>query len=161
MYFRRALGQQAVPLAVRERMRKLMRETSRIGAAVVAAALLGVSSAWGQPDAAKALIGTWEGEVRWHGMSGEPGRTLIIESLEEKEGKWVASGRYGITGKGLGRVQIEVNDISARPWIQFTTGAHSRVRLDLSDPKHLTGTLTLAGTSQRGNDRTMKLEKRE
>ena len=121
--------------------------TAWIRLLVITAAVVAVPSAWAQPDAAKALIGKWEGEVQWHGMAGEAGRTLVIETLEEKDGKWVANGRYGVTGKGLGKVQIDVNDVSTRPWIQFVTGANSRVRLDLVNPKHLAGTLTLAGTS--------------
>ena len=131
-------------------------------ALAITAVLSGPPTAWAQSVAAKGLIGKWEGEVQWQGTkAGEAGRTLVIDSVDEKDGKWIARGRYGVTGKGLGPVEIEVNDPASRPWIQFTTGANSRVRLDLVDPKNLTGTLTFAGASQRGNDRPIRLERKE
>jgi hypothetical protein len=126
---------------------------------------LGLSSGWAQVDLAKSLVGKWEGDVQFAGGAGsgvgDPNRTLIIESVAEKDGKWVATGRYGVTGKGLGKVEIEVSDSGGRPFIRFVTGGSSTVRLTLTGAKELTGTMTLSGTSQRGNDRPMKLEKKD
>jgi hypothetical protein len=126
---------------------------------------LGMSSSWAQEDLAKALVGKWEGDVQWAGGAGsgagDPNRTLIIESVTQKDGKWVATGRYGITGKGLGKVEIEVGDSGGRLFIRFVTGGNSTVRLALTGAKDLTGTLTLPGTSQRGSDRPMRLEKKD
>jgi len=84
-----------------------------------------------------------------------------MDSVEQKDGKWVAMGKYGVTGKGLGKVVIEVDDSGSPPLIRFATGGNSTVRLALSGTKELTGTMTLTGTSQRGNDRPMSLEKKE
>ena len=125
--------------------------------------LLGISPGPAQGDLAKALVGKWEGDVQWAGGAGtgDPNRTLIIESVTQKDGKWVATGRYGVTGKGLGKVEIEVDDSGSRPFIRFVTGGNSTVRLALTDAKYLIGTLTLPGTSQRGNDRPMRLERKD
>jgi hypothetical protein len=127
--------------------------------------VLGMSPGSAQLDLAKVLVGKWEGAVQWAAGAGsgvgDPNRTLIIDSVEQKDGKWVAMGKFGVTGKGLGKVTIEVEDSGSRPSIRFVTGSNSTVRLALSGTKDLTGTLTLPGTSQRGNDRRMNLEKKE
>ena len=127
--------------------------------------VLGISLGSAQVDLAKVLVGKWEGAVQWAGGAGsgagDPNRTLIIDSVEQKDGKWVAMGKFGVTGRGLGKVTIEVEDSGSRPSIRFVTGGNSTVRLALSGTKDLTGTLTLSGTSQRGNDRPMSLEKKE
>lgn len=134
-------------------------------AAAVMGVLLGISSGSAQVDLAKSLVGKWEGDVQWRGSAGsatgDPNRTLIIQSVEQKDGKWVATGRYGVTGKGLGKVEIEVDEGGARPFIRFVTGGNSTVRLSLVGAKELTGTLTLTGASQRGSDRPMRLEKKD
>jgi hypothetical protein len=126
---------------------------------------LGTSSVWAQSDAAKSLVGKWEGEVTWAASAGaatgDPNRTLIIQSVEQKDGKLVATGRFGITGKGLGKVDIEVDEGGGRPFIGFVTGGNSTVRLTLTGAKELTGTLKLIGTSQRGNERPLRLEKKD
>jgi hypothetical protein len=128
---------------------------------------LGVASAWAQVDLAKSLVGKWEGAVEWAGSAGsamgDANRTLIIESVTQKDGNWVGTGRFGITGKGLGKVEIEVGDSAGRPFIRFVTGASTTVRLALTGPKELTGTTTLPGASNtgRGNDRVVRLEKKD
>ena len=130
--------------------------------------LLGMSSGWAQVDLAKSLVGKWEGEVTWAGSAGasmsDPNRTLIIRSVEQKDGKWVAAGTYGVTGKGLGKVDIEVDESGSRPTIRFVTGGPSTVRLALSGPKELTGTTTIPGLTAgtgRGGDRPLRLEKKD
>ena len=91
---------------------------------------LGMSSGWAQGDLAKALVGKWEGDVQWVGGAGsgagDPNRTLVIDSVEQKDGKWVATGKYGVTGKGLGKVEIEVGDSGNRPFISVLTGGTRR-----------------------------------
>jgi hypothetical protein len=121
-----------------------------------------------QEDRTKALVGKWEGAVEWAGGAGntalgDPNRTLIIESVTEKDGKWVGTGKYGVTGRGLGKVDIEIEDSGG---LTFTTSANTTVRLSPSGPKQLTGTTTLPSTTgrtsqARGNDRPVKLEKKD
>ena len=118
------------------------------------------SEAQTDPGPGKALIGKWQGEIRYAGVGGNPNRILIIESVSQKDGKWIAEGLYGVT-KASGRVNIEVDMASKWPSIRFVTDANSTVKLILLDEKSLTGTITWSGTSQRGNDRAMKLDKVE
>ncbi len=126
----------------------------------VVLALLAATASYAETDLSKALMGKWQGEVEEWG-SGDRNRTLVIESVAEKDGKWVAEGRYGITGKGMGKVQIDIDRSGQWPLIKFVTGANSKVRLNLMDEKSMVGKMTLAGTSQRGNDRQMRLLKVE
>jgi hypothetical protein len=141
------------------------RKLSTMVAVIGFGILLGISPGSAQVDLAKAFVGKWEGAVQWAGGAGsgagDPNRTLIIDSVEQKDGKWVAAGKYGVTGKGLGKVEIEVDASGSRPSIRFSTGGNSTVRLSLSGAKEMTGTLTLTGASHRGNDRPMNLEKKD
>ena len=89
----------------------------------------------------------------------DPNRTLIIRSVTERNGKWFAEGLYGITGKGLGKVTIDVDTSGRRPAVQFTTGANSIVRMELIDGTSLVGTLTLSGSREGGSDRGIKLDR--
>ena len=138
-------------------------------AVTVLGIFLAASMGSAQGDRAKALLGKWEGAIQWAGgagsTTGDPNRTLIVESVEQKDGKWVASGKYGITGKGLGKVEIEVDDSGDRTGIRFTTSVNSTIRLSLSGTKLLTGTTTLPSTTGRfggrGNDRPLNLEKKD
>ena len=140
---------------------------SKILAALVLAVLgtvLALSSGFGQVDLAKALVGKWEGELELaSGVTGNPNRTLIIESVTQRDGNWVGTGRFGITGQGLGKVEIEISDSGGRPFIRFVTGAPSTVRLQLTGARELTGATTFSGASNtgRGNDRALKLEKKD
>ena len=88
-----------------------MRLRMRTGAArwlavVMVLSVVGVSRA--QVDPAKVLVGTWEGEQEYLVISADnPRRILVIESVNQVDGKWVANGRYGTPG-GLVRVKIAV-----------------------------------------------------
>jgi hypothetical protein len=107
-------------------------------------ALLGswliVATGSAQSDLAKLLVGKWEGDVQFQGSAGSaqsnPSRTLIIESVDQKDGRWAAKGRYGMTGRGMARADIEVEESGTRPAVRFVTGAGSTVRLSLVDPSH-------------------------
>ena len=124
-------------------------------------ALLVIAGSEAQTDPSKALIGKWQGEIQYTGKAGNPNRVLVIESVSQKEGRgWIAEGRYGVT-KASGKVHIDVDTTGKVPSIRFVTDANSIVKLNLVNDKWLTGTITYAGTSQRGNDRSMKLEKVE
>ncbi len=122
---------------------------------------LGMSSGWAQGDLAKSLVGKWEGDIQLRASVGSAdarNRTLNIESVDQKEGKWVARGRYGVTGKGLSKVNIEVDEGSGRPSIRFLTGAGSIVGLSLIGPKDMSGTIRITGEAR---ERPMRLEKKD
>ena len=86
-----------------------MRLRMRTGAArwlavVMVLSVVGVSRA--QVDLAKALVGRWDGEQEYLVISAEnPRRILVIGSVNQVDGKWVANGRYG-TPAGLVRVCV-------------------------------------------------------
>jgi len=125
-------------------------------------ALLVTAGSEAQTDPAQALIGKWQGDVQHQAAMGNPNpnRILVIESVRQQDGKWIADGRFGVT-KPSGKVSIDV-DLSGRwPSIRFVTGGNATVKLNLLDAKSMAGTITFAGTSQRGNERPMRLEKVE
>ena len=53
----------------------------------------GVAAA--QVDLAKALVGTWEGELQMRVKKADPVMSLVITSVKQEDGKWVADGRFG------------------------------------------------------------------
>ena len=138
----------------------------RIGAARWLAVLMvlswvGVSHA--QVDLAKVLVGRWEGEQEYLLVhSDNPKRVLVIESVSQVDGKWVANGRYG-TPAGLGRAKIAIETSGKNVGLSWTGPTGNQFQLNLLQDKHLVGKVTLtmeqskSGTGSR--DRTLKLEK--
>ena len=143
-----------------------MRLRMRTGAArclavVMVLSLAGVSHA--QVDPAKALVGRWEGEQGYLLISADnPKRILVIESVNQVDGRWVANGRYG-TPAGLVRGKIAVETGGKGVDLSWTGPAGNQFQLNLPRDKHLVGKITLtteqskSGTGSR--DRTLKLEK--
>ena len=115
------------------------------------------SSVGAQTPPAQALIGKWEGQIRFQSSRANPGRTLIIESVGSGEGTVPVRGRYGVTGQNLGRMQGTLEIADGRPRLRFTTGANSTVVLELQGDKDLVGTIGLSGEG----DREMRLKKVE
>ena len=143
-----------------------MRLRMRTGAArwlavVMVLSVVGVSRA--QVDPAKVLVGTWEGEQEYLVISADnPKRILVIESVNQVDGKWVANGRYG-TPAGLVRVKIAVETGGKGVDLSWTGPTGNQFQLNLLRDKHLVGKVTLtseqskSGTGSR--DRALKLEK--
>jgi hypothetical protein len=130
-------------------------------AVLMVLSLVGASHA--QVDLAKDLVGRWEGEQAYLLISAEnPKRILVIESVSQVDGKWVANGRYG-TPAGLARVKIAVETGGKGVDLSWTGPAGNQFQLNLLRDKHLVGKVTLtteqskSGTGSR--DRTLKLEK--
>ena len=143
-----------------------MRLRMRTGAArclavVMVLSLAGVSHA--QVDPAKALVGRWEGEQEYLLISAEnPKRILVIESVNQVDGKWVANGRYG-TPAGLARVKIAVETGGKGVDLSWTGPTGNQFQLNLLREKHLVGKITLTTEQSKGGtgsrDRALKLEK--
>jgi hypothetical protein len=77
--------------------------TARVALFVGAGLKLGAGVAAAQVDLAKVLVGRWEGEQEGiTNRADDPKRTLVIESVNQVDGKWVANGRFG-TAAGTGR----------------------------------------------------------
>jgi hypothetical protein len=72
---------------------------------VVAGLLAGTGVAAAQADLSKALVGTWKGEIQQRTQKdADPTLVLIIKSVKQEDGKWVADARVGATedaGRGL------------------------------------------------------------
>jgi len=108
-----------------------------------------------QVDVAKALPGKWEGRLEAF-RGGDPARTLVISSVKGTAGTWTAQGRFGVTGKNLGKVEIPVNVVGSDVWLEFTSGAGAKVALKLSGDKALRGTVRPPGFEK---DFPIQLEK--
>lgn len=131
-----------------------------LAVSIVLSLLGGVSHA--QVDLAKALVGRWEGEQEYLLISAEnPKRILVVESVNQVDGRWVANGRYG-TPAGLVRVKIAV-ETGGSVDLSWTGPTGNQFQLNLLRDRHLVGKITLTteqsktGTGSR--DRTLKLEK--
>ena len=97
-------------------------------------------------------------------MAGDPNRTLVIETVDQRDGELVAQGQVGRHRKGPRR------DQHRGQWERYTAvdsirhGANARVRLDLTAANERPETSTLAGSagsSQHGNERSLKLDRKQ
>jgi hypothetical protein len=144
-------------------MRRSIR-AARVALLVMAGLMLGAGVAAAQVDVAKVLVGTWKGELQQRTQKGaDPTVVLIIKSLKQEDGKWVASARVGATEEKTGPVQLEIDTTGAKPSVRWTGGSGTIYSLSLLDDKNLVGTATLTTSqgSQRDRDRSVKLEKKE
>ena len=119
-----------------------------------------VSPAAAQPDLPGVLVGRWEGQISGRSAGGEfgPHRTLVIDGVEQKDGKWVAQGNYGVTGRSLRSTEIAVQVIDGTPILDFVSPGvrgNSKISLRLTG-KVLRGTLRPVGTQ---SDSELRLER--
>jgi hypothetical protein len=97
------------------------------------------------------LIGTWKGSIDISGARHDqfkegPDRLLVIESVEQVDGKWVIKAQYGFDEKTLQKTDIKL-DGSNPVKIRFDTESGNYIRLQLDDTLK-----TLSGNwSSRGN----------
>ena len=133
---------------------------------VAAGLMLGTGVAAPQADLAKALVGTWKGELQALTKKGDPVLTLIISSVKQEGGKWVADARLGGADAAKTRpVNIDIDTSGSKPSLRFKGAAGAEYNLNLFGDKELVGTTTLtttqAGRSTGSRDRSVKLEKKE
>jgi hypothetical protein len=113
-----------------------------------------------QPDLPKLLVGRWEGQISGIPL-GEfgPSRTLVIKSVREKDGKWVAPASYGVTGKAMGDTEVTVQVVDGTPILDFVTpgiaGGH-KVSLKLVGDT-LSGTFRPRGFQRDGEFRLKRV----
>jgi hypothetical protein len=133
----------------------------RMALFVVAGLLAGTGVAAAQADLSK-LVGTWKGELQQRTQKGaDPTIVLIIKSVKQEDGKWVADARVGPTEDKTGKVNLEIDATGSKPSVRWTGGSGAAYDLSLLDDKNLVGTAVLT-TSQAGRgarDRPVKLEK--
>ncbi len=130
---------------------------------VMAGLVLGTGVAAAQVDLAKALVGTWKGELQQRTQKGaDPVLTLIIASVKQEDGKWVADARLGgADAAKTAKVSIDIDTTGSKPALRFKGGSGVEYNVSLFSDKELVGTAVLT-TSQgaRGSrDRSVKFEK--
>lgn len=140
-----------------------MRAVLRLALLTLLTLLLCAEASHAQVDLAKALVGRWEGEQEFLvERSEDPKRTLVIESVTQTDGNWVANGRYG-TSAGMGRVRIDVETSGAQPGLNWVSASGAQYQLNLIQDRYLVGKVILTvGQNKRttgSRDRTLKLEK--
>ncbi len=137
---------------------------ARVTLFVMAGLMLGAGVAAAQGDLAKALVGTWQGELQALTKKGDPVLTLIISSVKQEGGKWVAAARLGGADAAKARpVNIDIDTSGSKPSLRFKGATGTEYSLNLFGDKELVGTATLT-TSQAGRgarDRSVKLDKKE
>jgi hypothetical protein len=135
---------------------------ARVALLMVVGLLLGAGTAPAQADAVKPLVGTWKGEFQQLLKKGaDTTLVLIIKSVTEQGGKWVADGRLGFTEAKTAPVKIDVDTSGSKPTLRFAGAGGTAYSLNLMDDKNLVGTATLtsATVGQGSRDRTVRLEK--
>jgi hypothetical protein len=85
------------------------------------------------------LVGRWEGEVEL----SVPSRVLVVESVAEREGKWVVDARYGISDHDLTPLPAALEIAGDRIHLRFVTELASRVSLTLHRDRTLRGSFAL------------------
>ena len=138
---------------------------ARVALFVAAGLMLGSGVAAAQADLSKVLVGTWKGELQQRTNKGaDPTVVLMIKSLKQEDGKWVASARVGATEEKTAAVQLEIDTTGSKPAVRWTGGSGAVYNLTLIDDKNLMGTATLTtgqGGGKGDRDRPVKLEKKE
>jgi len=134
----------------------------RMALFVVAGLLAGTGVAAAQADLSK-LVGTWKGEIQQRmGKDADPTVVLIIKSVKQENGKWVADARVGATEDKTAKVNLEIDPSGSKPSVRWTGGKGATYDLSLLDDKNLVGTTVLttgAGGATRDRSRSVKLEK--
>jgi hypothetical protein len=139
--------------------------------AVAVIALTGLLSAAGavaaQVDLAKTLVGTWEGEVKARMLRGPDAGAelkLIITSVTQQDGKWIADGRLGGKDGRSAPVKVDIDTSGSKPSLRFKGASGTDYALSLFNDKQMAGTATLttaqAKSSTGARDRDVILEKK-
>jgi hypothetical protein len=138
---------------------------ARVALFVIVGLMLGTGVAAAQTDLAKALVGRWKGELQQRMQKGEdPTLVLIIKSVKQQDGKWIADARVGPTEDKTAAVKVDIETSAAKPSLRWTGGKGAAYDLSLLDDKNLVGTAVLTTSSTGGSrdrSRSVKLEKKE
>jgi hypothetical protein len=133
---------------------------------VMAGLVLGTGVAAAQGDLAKVLVGTWQGELQQRTQKGaDPGLTLIITSVKQEGGKWVADARLGgAEGGKTAKMNIDIDTSGSKPALRFKGTKGTEYDVSLFNEKELVGTaglITGVGGNSRDRSRSVKFEKKE
>ena len=139
---------------------------ARVALSVMAALLLGTGVASAQADLSKVLVGTWKGEVQQRTQKGaDPELTLIITSVKQEGGKWVADARLGgAEGGKTAKVNIDIDTSGSKPSLRFKGAKGTEYDVSLFNDRELVGTAgltTSVGGGRGDRSRSVKFEKKE
>ena len=100
-----------------------------------------------------------------HAEGADPGLTLIITSVKQEGGKWVADARLGgAEGGQTAKVNIDIDTSGSKPALRFKGTKGTEYDVSLFNEKELVGTAVLitgVGGSSRDRSRSVKFEKKE
>jgi len=125
-----------------------------VAVGVVALLMLGVAQA--QDQAVQKLVGTWEGKVD---VRDEPGRTLVIKSVAQERGQWIANIDYGTTGRTMNELQARIEQQRGAPTLTFASSPTNKVELQLISDRELRGILKVSDGAGSWVARKMALKK--
>ena len=97
-------------------------------------------------------------------VSDSPPRTLIINSVQERGGKWVADGTFGDTDRRMHPVEISIETANDEVVLRFTQPGKRPAPVVLTlykDGKYMFGTVGKHAGRVRGDTDPIKLEKVE
>ena len=101
---------------------------ARVALFVMAGLMLGAGVAAAQVDLAKVLVGTWKGELQQRTQKdADPTLVLIINSVKQEDGKWVASARVGATEEKTRSVNLEIDATGSKPSVRWTAGSGTTI----------------------------------
>ena len=131
--------------------------TSRLRAiAIGVAVLLMLGVAHAQDPAIQKLVGTWEGKVD---VRDEPERTLVIKSVAQERGQWIANIDYGTTGRTMNELQARIEQQRGTPTLTFASSTTNKVELQLVSDRELRGLLKVSDGAGSWVARKMALKK--
>ncbi len=131
----------------------------RLGAstcAVVVATLLALGVALAQDESAQKVVGTWKGKVE---LLDEPERTLVIKSVTQQAGVWIAKVEYGPTGQKLDAFEGRVEKHRGATTLTFSISTSRKVELSLVSQTELRGQLKVSDGAGSWVGRKMRLLK--
>ncbi len=129
-------------------------------AAVAVSAVVGMIAPVAEVDLAKTLVGRWDGDV--NATKDSYPRTLVIESVQESDGKWIAAGAFGDPDRRMHPVDITIDTVNGDVVLRFTNPGMRSAPVVLTlykDGKHLFGTVGRHAGRTRGDTDRIKLEK--
>jgi hypothetical protein len=124
--------------------------------AIAASILLVLGVADAQDEGIQKMVGRWQGKAD---LREEPERTLVIKSVHQERGVWVASIDYGPTGKSASALEARIERERGTPTMTFAMSTTSKAELQLISERELRGVLKFADGTGSWVTRKLSLQK--
>ena len=102
---------------------------------------LALGVAYAQEPSVQKMIGTWKGKLDVH---DDPDQTLVIKSIVQEGGIWIANIEYGPTGKTLSAMPARVEKQGGATTLSFPLSATRKMELSLISERELRGLLKIS-----------------